>query len=97
MTIGLVATLKVKDGSQAEFEAVFGELQAAVRANEPDCFLYDLFQDNQDPTVYVVMEQYASQEALQAHGQMPHMRQIGPRMGQHLDGSPSLQFLTRIS
>ncbi len=97
MTIGLVATLKVKDGAQADFEATFRELQAAVRANEPDCFLYDLFQDTEDTTVYVVMEQYASQASLQAHGQTAHMRQFGPQMGQYLNGAPSLQFLNKIS
>ena len=35
MAIGIVATLEIKPGSNADFEAIFKELAAEVRANEP--------------------------------------------------------------
>ena len=35
MTIGIVAKLRCKEGANAEFEAVFKELQQAVKDNEP--------------------------------------------------------------
>ena len=35
MAIGIVATLEIKPGSNAEFEAIFTELAELVRANEP--------------------------------------------------------------
>jgi hypothetical protein len=35
MTVGIVATIKIQAGKNAEFEAVAKEMMAAVRANEP--------------------------------------------------------------
>ena len=37
MTIGIIATLKVKPGKETEFEAVFRDLQGIVATNEPGC------------------------------------------------------------
>ena len=39
MTIGVVATLKVKAGKESEFEAVFKDMQGQVAKNEPGCLL----------------------------------------------------------
>ncbi|HMP63292.1 MAG TPA: antibiotic biosynthesis monooxygenase, partial [Phenylobacterium sp.] len=38
--IGVVATLKVQDGKGGEFEQVFKDLMAQVKANEPGCLAY---------------------------------------------------------
>jgi len=37
--LGVIAKIKVKEGQQAEFEAVAKRLVAAVNANEPGCKL----------------------------------------------------------
>ncbi|MBT7643020.1 MAG: antibiotic biosynthesis monooxygenase [Rhodobiaceae bacterium] len=68
MKVGYVATLKVVDGKQAEFEAAFANMQAAVKADEPGTLQYDLCQDEADATTYRVMEQYENLDARKVHG-----------------------------
>ncbi len=97
MVLGVVATLRVKAGSEDDFQKTFGELQARVRASEPDCLQYDLFRSGADGQVFVVMEQYASQAALDAHMASAHFQEISPRLGPLLDGAPDLNFLGKVS
>ena len=96
MTIGIVAHLKVKDGKQAEFETVFSELQANVKKNEPGALQYEVFKSKKDPTTYVVMEQYRSEDDLAAHRTSPHMAAAGPRLGAVLDGRPQIEILSKV-
>lgn len=88
--IGLVVTLKVKDGKQAEFEAVARELVAEVRAKEPGNIQYTLCRKEGSTTEYVFLEQYKDAAALAAHGATDHFRTISPRLGPCLDGRPEM-------
>ena len=58
MTHSIVATIKVKDGKAADFEAVALKLVAAVAANEPGCLLYRPHRSTADPEVFVFYEVY---------------------------------------
>ena len=62
MAIGIVATLEIKPGSNAEFEAIFTELAELVRANEPGNHFYALHRSRDSETTYVVLEQYADKQ-----------------------------------
>jgi quinol monooxygenase YgiN len=95
MTIGIVATLKVKPGKEAEFEAVFRDLQGEVARNEPGCLLYEVFKSRSQPSTYVVMEKYKAQADLDAHRTTAHMAAAGPKLGAILDGRPSVEFLDK--
>ena len=64
--IGIVATLKVKDGMAAEFEAAAMDLVEAVNANEPDCLLYRLYR-TEDEHTFVFMERYKDEAAGDFH------------------------------
>lgn len=94
--IGIVATLKVKDGSQEAFEAAMRELVPAVRANEPGNIQYSLTRKQGSTTEYVVMEQYKSQADVDAHGKSAHFLAAGPKLGACLDGRPELLRLDVI-
>jgi quinol monooxygenase YgiN len=96
MTIGIVATLKVQDGKEADFEATFGDLANAVRANEPGNKLYQLFKSRKDKNTYVVMEMYESEEALKAHGKTDHFRTIGAKLGPTMAGAPDILYLDSV-
>ncbi|MDO9128080.1 MAG: putative quinol monooxygenase [Hydrogenophaga sp.] len=94
--IGVVATLKVQPGKEAEFEKVFGELRSKVKANEKGCLQYDFFKSKSEPSTFVVMEQYASQADLDAHGKTEYFRAAGPALGAVLGGAPTLLFLDKV-
>ncbi len=93
MAIGVIATIKIKDGTNAAFEAVAQELMAAVRANEPGNKIYQFCKSKADANTYVVMEVYADQTALEAHGKSDHFRSIGAKMGPCMAGRPEIQYL----
>ena len=54
--IGIVATLNIKEGSGADFEAVAKQLVEKVNANEDGVVYYDLYKENE--TTYVFLERY---------------------------------------
>jgi quinol monooxygenase YgiN len=96
MAVGILATIKIKEGSNAAFEAVAKELMAAVRANEPGNKVYQFCKSKTDPTTYVVMEIYADQAALEAHGKSEHFRTVGAKMGPSMAGRPEIQYFDPI-
>lgn len=96
MAIGVVATIKVQDGKEAEFEAVFRDLAGKVRANEPGNKLYQVCRSRANKTTYAVMELYESDEALKAHSQSAHFKAAGPRIAPLLAGRPDIQYFETI-
>ena len=93
--IGVVATLKVKEGMSAEFEAAAKKLVEAVRANEPDCLLYALHRTD-DPHTYVFMERYADDAALANHRGTSHFKELGGAMGPFMAGRPEVMRMTEV-
>jgi quinol monooxygenase YgiN len=96
MTIGAIATLKVQEGKEAEFEAVFCALAKEVRANEPGNRLYALFRSRKEKGAYVVMEEYESEEAVTAHRKSDHFRTAGPKIGATLAGPPDVHLMDAV-
>ena len=96
MAIGVIASITVQDGKQADFEAVFKDLAAQVRANEPGNKLYQLCKSRKDPTSYVVMELYDDEAALKAHSQTAHYKAAGPKLGPVVAGPPDVQFYETV-
>ena len=80
MSLGIVATLKIKPGREQEFEAIIAELVEKVRANEPGSQLYKLFRSQTEKSTYVVMEICDDAEALKVHQQSDHVRAAIPKL-----------------
>lgn len=95
-TIGLVATLKVQPEKADEFAKVFGELRAQVKANEKGCLQYDFFKSKSEEGTFIVMEQYATQADLDAHGKTDYFKAAGAKFGSMLAGAPSLVFADKV-
>lgn len=94
--IGVVAILKVQDGKGAEFEGVFRELADKVRAHEPGNLIYQLTKSRTDPNTYKVLELYADQTALTAHGATDYFRELGRKMGPCMAGRPDVEYLDAV-
>ena len=94
--IGIVATLKVQDGKHAEFEGVFKQLMAKVRANEPGNVAYQLCKSRADANTYKVLELYNDQAALDAHRASDHFRSLGREMGAYMDGRADVETLDGV-
>lgn len=93
--LGVVATIKVKPGTGAQFEAVAKELVAQVRANEPGCKLYVLHRAEAADS-YVFLERYVDQAAVEAHRKAEYFKTLGRRMGEFMAGPPEIVRLTEV-
>ncbi|MEC9346611.1 MAG: putative quinol monooxygenase [Pseudomonadota bacterium] len=87
--IGVIATLKCKDGTNADFEKATAELVAAVNANEPGCLFYRIFKTD-EPNTYRFLEAYKDQDAVEAHRKSDHFRTLGKAMGAFMAGPPEV-------
>ncbi len=96
MTVGIVAKIKILPGKNAEFEAIFTELAAAVRKNEPGNNFYALHRSKTDPQLYVVLEQYKDMAAIAAHREYPHFKEGGKKMAACMDGRPEVELLDGV-
>ena len=94
--IGIVATLKIQDGKNAEFEAAFKEAMAAVRANEPGNLFYELVKSRTDPTSYKVLEGYKDDAAIAAHRDSAHYKALAPKLGPCMAGRPEIELLDGV-
>ena len=94
--IGVIATLKVQDGKNAQFEAIFTDLAKQVRANEKGNLAYALTKSRADPNTYKVLELYADQDALTAHGQTEYFKAAGPKIGPCMGGRPEIEYLDGV-
>lgn len=75
----VVARLRALSGKQEELESVLDELVEPTRA-ETGCLHYELWRNREDPTEFTFIEEWASDEALAAHGQTDHIRNGRARM-----------------
>jgi quinol monooxygenase YgiN len=96
MAVGVIAKLTILEGKNAEFEDIFTRLTAAVTENESGCNFYTLHKSRTDPQVYKVLEQYASEEALAAHGKTDYFRSMGAELGPCLAAAPEIEYLDAV-
>ena len=96
MTIGVIATVTVGEGHGETFEALFAAQAEKVRANEPGNRLYQLCRSRRTPGVYVVLELYDDDKALEAHRASPHMAENRPKIGPLLSAPTQVEVLDAV-
>ena len=94
--IAVIAILRAKPDKAAEFERLFTELAAQVRANESGNLTYQLSRSRTEPNTYKVLEIYRDEEALAAHRASAHFRAAAPGLGGVLDGRPEVELLDAV-
>ena len=95
--IAVIATLRAKPDKADEFEHLFTQLAAKVRANEGGNITYQLCRSRTEPNIYKVLEVYCDEEALDAHRASDHFREAGPGLGGVLEGRPEVELLDAVS
>ncbi|TPW72308.1 putative quinol monooxygenase [Schumannella sp. 10F1B-5-1] len=76
--VGVVVSILCKPGRGSEQIAAFDEVAPLVRA-EDGCLHYELHEVVGDPDRFVIIEWWASAEALEVHGTAPHIVELGKR------------------
>jgi quinol monooxygenase YgiN len=94
--IGVVAVLKVQPEKAEEFEAIFTDLAAQVRASEPGNLMYQLTRSRTEAGTYKVLELYQDADALKAHGGTDYFKAAGARMGPCMAGRPEIEYLDAV-
>lgn len=74
--VRVVATLRAQPGRGSALLGLWPALSRQVRA-EDGCLGYDLHRVAGDADRFVVLERWASVEALALHGRSAHMREFG--------------------
>jgi quinol monooxygenase YgiN len=82
--IQLIARHTMKPGEQDAVLAALSELIAAAR-QEPGNLAFEVFRGVEDELSYVLLERYASRQALEAHRESRHFKkyligEIAPRL-----------------
>ena len=90
LPVAAFARFVVQSGEGARFEAVFADLARAMRAGEPGLVHVTLARSRSEADVYHVLEVYADDAALAAHGAAAHCAEAVPRLMALLAGDPSV-------
>jgi len=89
--LAVIAKLNVAEGKEADFEKHMLGLAAQVRANEPGNEMYTLCKDADGN--YIVLELYADEAALAAHGSSDHFKAAGAGFKGLMAGAPEITRL----
>jgi autoinducer 2-degrading protein len=74
--IVLVARYVVKAGQGDTVEAALRRMAPLVKATEPGCTLYHANRAAENPDLFLLYEHYTDQDALAAHRETPHFKEI---------------------
>lgn len=96
MAIGLIARLQVQEGKNQAFETAFKQLAETVTSTEEGCLLYALHQSREDKQTYIVLEQYADEQALKAHGKTEHYQNFGRQASEFMAAAPQIELMDSI-
>jgi quinol monooxygenase YgiN len=90
-----IATIEAKPGHETLVTEGLRDLIAPSRA-EAGCTLYDACRAKDNPARLLVLEEWESQTALDAHIATPHFEAFLAKVGDALTGPPNLEIIERI-
>ena len=96
MSITNLAFLRARPGRE---EALGDALLAVIEPSraEAGCEAYELHRSSEDPALWFMYEVWASQEALAAHFETPHLKQLVAQCAELLDGPMDLRPFTPVN
>ena len=94
--IGLIATLRVQSGKAEEFESIFRQLAAKVKANEPGALVYQLTKSRKEADTYRVLELYQDQATVDQHVATDYFKSLFGQLQTLFSGPPDLEMVDSI-
>lgn len=94
--LSLVAFLYAQSGKENELAERLLALVERSRA-EAGCINYDVHQSDDDPTVFVMYENWTERAALDLHFTMPYMREIVADLPDLLRAPTAMHYLGMLS
>ncbi len=92
----VVATIPVKPERVDEFRGALAALAEASRGDE-GCLSYDVYESAAVPGVFVTVERWTGQDALDAHMQTPHIAAAMQAADGALSGDISIHPLVPVA
>ena len=93
--VRVVARIVARPGKVEDLRAVLHGLVEPTR-KEPGCVTYELLQNKTDPTDFTFVEEWSSEEDLDAHLQSPHLRQARSRLSELAVADPDIRRYTVV-
>lgn len=93
--IGQTIRLKVKEGKEAEFEALVAQLMRDVTTNEPGS-IYDVRRVRGEPRTYFYFISFPDQAGFDRYMAADYHTQMSPKALAVLDGEPSYEDLDAL-
>ncbi len=94
--IHILARITAKPGSTEQVRAALLELVRHTR-QEPGCKLYTLFQRDDEPTVFMTVEQWLDQASAEAHMRTAHIAAAMAQTGPHLAAPPEIHAYAALA
>jgi quinol monooxygenase YgiN len=94
--IGICATIRIQDGKAVEFEQLFSDLSAKVKANEAGCLFYQLTKSRREAHTYKVFELYRDQAAVETHMGSEYFKATSKLLRGLMDGAPDIELLDTV-
>ena len=93
--VKLIARIDAKPGQEQLLADALSELAGPSRA-EAGCVQYDVCRSRENPGALIVLEEWESQAALDAHMETPHFTAFLAKVGDAIAGEPDLEFIERL-
>jgi quinol monooxygenase YgiN len=94
--ITIVAVIKVTEGNENEVEGAFRDMIKNVRSEE-GTLTYTLHKSTVVPNIFMFYEQYKDDDAFNFHMGTPYMNDMFSKIGDFLDGEPSLEMYEELA
>lgn len=93
--INVTATIGVREGKSAEFEAAVAAARPGMLA-DPGCLRYDLQRVSGSKTDYVLLEAYEDGDAIRRHAESDEFTAFGAVLADLVSGEPAVTVLKPV-
>ncbi|GLK89033.1 putative quinol monooxygenase [Pseudomonas turukhanskensis] len=93
---GFILHAHTKPEKAEAFQALFSAYVEPSRA-EPGCIEYHMLRDQQDPTLFIFYEIWASKAHLDVHSALPHMQRFAEQRMDYLTRDFDIRLIDMLS